>query len=56
MTENGFSVKFSEEDRARTLNIHRDDVQGFLTLLRDAQEAGAKMVAAAQAAPAKPAK
>jgi hypothetical protein len=49
ITEDGFTVKFSEEERARTLHIHRDDVDGFLDLLRAAQEAGKKAVVAAKA-------
>ena len=44
VTEDGFAVKFSEEERARTLTVHRDDVKGFIDLLRSAQDAGKKAI------------
>jgi hypothetical protein len=47
ITEDGFAIKFSEEERARTLTVHRDDVEGFIDLLRAAQEAGKEATAKA---------
>jgi hypothetical protein len=49
VTPEGFAIKFSEEERARTLTVHREDVENLIALLRAAQEAGKKAADAAKA-------